>query len=318
MTENIVTGKKFKILIDATQDIWDRISFWTKASDVYYDDNSTVESNKPTNTLKRNTYYQLGQIAYEFTAPSWVMLRCTTAGTTSNVLPTTYSTISSVGQSITDGGAKFVVCDVRPSSTLSSSSYEIPAMSLVNDLNSQLSINGQKIYFDVHDGKYGINTSSSRGSSTFIPFIRMRPFTAFFTSFSAGKSTIGYVSYYNDSDTTSKFEVKYPAGTLAPSLPISNNFVTITLVDSTSSTRGYLVTFNQDGYYWMPQQKIGMDFYLYDNVDRIPDSPYSSNFGGFAYRAVGETATITVSDSAANPAGAPVLFYFLDLNRLII
>jgi hypothetical protein len=44
MTENIVTGKKFRILTDATNKIYDRISFWTKASDVEFNDGGTAES----------------------------------------------------------------------------------------------------------------------------------------------------------------------------------------------------------------------------------------------------------------------------------
>lgn len=46
MTENIVTGKKYRICTDATRDTWDRVSFWTKASDVYCDDGTTAEHTK--------------------------------------------------------------------------------------------------------------------------------------------------------------------------------------------------------------------------------------------------------------------------------
>lgn len=42
-TENIVKGKKFRILKDAVNNIWDRISFWTAASDVYLDSGSNLE-----------------------------------------------------------------------------------------------------------------------------------------------------------------------------------------------------------------------------------------------------------------------------------
>jgi len=170
MTENIVTGKKYRILTDAAQDTWDRISLWTKASDVYYNDNSTAEANRPINILKRSTAYAVGTVAYETTAPSWVMLRCTTAGTTAASTPSTYQTISSVGTTITDGTAKFTVYDVRPTTTLSSSAYLTPAVSLVNNLNSELTANGNKFYFDYQGGKYGFNTSSSRASGTFVPF----------------------------------------------------------------------------------------------------------------------------------------------------
>lgn len=170
MVENIVSGKKYRILVDATQDAWDRISFWTKASDVYYNDGTTAEENKPVAILKRNTSYAVGYIAYEKTAPSWVMLKCASGGTTATSLPTTYSTITTPGSLITDGTAKFVVYDVRPKDTFSNSPYQIPAMSLVNSLKSELTANGNQFYFDYQDGKYGYNTSSNRSASTFTPF----------------------------------------------------------------------------------------------------------------------------------------------------
>lgn len=170
MTENIVTGKKYRILTDAASDAWDRISLWTKASDVHYNDGSTAEMNRPINILKRSSAYTVGMIAYEPTAPSWTMLRCTTAGTTASTVPSTYQTISSAGTTITDGTAKFVVYDVRPTTTLSSSQYLVPSVSLVNSFNSELTANGNKFYFDYKNGQYGWNTSASRGSSTFHAF----------------------------------------------------------------------------------------------------------------------------------------------------
>ena len=170
MTENLVSGKKYRILTNAANDVWDRISFWTKASDVYYNDNTTAEANKPAAMLKRSTAYTVGTIAFETTAPSWVLLRCTTAGTTAASVPSTYSTISSVGATITDGTAKFAVYDARPTTTLSTSAYQIPAMSLVNSLNAELTANSKKFYFDYQNSKYGYNTDSARGASTFVPF----------------------------------------------------------------------------------------------------------------------------------------------------
>ncbi|MCM1100139.1 MAG: hypothetical protein NC079_00690 [Clostridium sp.] len=41
--ETIVTGRKFRKLIDETTMLWQRISFWTKASDVEFDDGSTLQ-----------------------------------------------------------------------------------------------------------------------------------------------------------------------------------------------------------------------------------------------------------------------------------
>lgn len=88
MTENKVTGKKYRILTDAVNDIWDRISFWTKASDIEYNDGTDGEALKT----------QVGTIEGELTA------------------------------------------------------------------------NGNRIYMDYKNGKYGYNTSASRGASTFHPF----------------------------------------------------------------------------------------------------------------------------------------------------
>ena len=88
MTENKVTGKKYRILTDAVNDIWDRISFWTKASDIEYDD-----------------------------------------GTDGEALKTRVGTIE-----------------------------------------GELTANGNRIYMDYQGGKYGYNTSASRGASTFHPF----------------------------------------------------------------------------------------------------------------------------------------------------
>lgn len=44
MSEQIVTGKKYRILTDVAQKIWQRVSFWTKSSDVEFDDGKTAET----------------------------------------------------------------------------------------------------------------------------------------------------------------------------------------------------------------------------------------------------------------------------------
>ena len=53
----------------------------------------------------------------------------------------------------------------------------------VDTLNSNLSANNNHFYFDYQNGKYGYNTSSSRGADTFHPFsnsqvITISPFTS--------------------------------------------------------------------------------------------------------------------------------------------
>lgn len=44
MIENIVTGKKYRILVDEENDSWDRISFWTSAEDVECTDGENMET----------------------------------------------------------------------------------------------------------------------------------------------------------------------------------------------------------------------------------------------------------------------------------
>lgn len=44
VNETILTGRKFRKLIDEVNKQWQRISFWTKASDVEFNDGSTAES----------------------------------------------------------------------------------------------------------------------------------------------------------------------------------------------------------------------------------------------------------------------------------
>ena len=43
VNEQIVTGRKFRKLIDETNKLWQKISFWTKASDVEFDNGMTAE-----------------------------------------------------------------------------------------------------------------------------------------------------------------------------------------------------------------------------------------------------------------------------------
>lgn len=43
INEEIVTGRKFRKLVDEATKLWQRISFWTKACDVEFDDGETAE-----------------------------------------------------------------------------------------------------------------------------------------------------------------------------------------------------------------------------------------------------------------------------------
>ena len=171
MKENIVSGQAYRILRGTS---WDRLSFWKKASDVVFDDGSTMEENKPISILQREREYRQGDIAYEPTAPSWVLLECVAQGYTAETVPYAYKNLNRTdgpGTVITDGDAQFVVYSVVPSTVLSTSSYIIPAMNLVNEIKSNLiASDGAEFYFDYRDGAYGFNTDPQRGAETFIPF----------------------------------------------------------------------------------------------------------------------------------------------------
>lgn len=64
------------------------------------------------NSLMRDTQYALGDTATVASAPGWVTLVCTQAGTTALAEPTTYATIASVGDSILDGTCVFTARNI--------------------------------------------------------------------------------------------------------------------------------------------------------------------------------------------------------------
>ena len=64
------------------------------------------------NSLMRNTQYSLGDTATVASAPGWVTLVCTQAGSTAMAEPTSYATISNVGDSILDGSCVFTARDI--------------------------------------------------------------------------------------------------------------------------------------------------------------------------------------------------------------
>ena len=64
------------------------------------------------NSLMRDTQYALGDTATVASAPGWVTLECTQAGTTALAEPATYATITSVGDSILDGSCVFTARNI--------------------------------------------------------------------------------------------------------------------------------------------------------------------------------------------------------------
>lgn len=64
------------------------------------------------NMLARNQAYQYGDIAYSNNLPSWAYLYCVQAGTTA-ASETSFSSVNTMGQYITDGTVKWIVDDIR-------------------------------------------------------------------------------------------------------------------------------------------------------------------------------------------------------------
>lgn len=58
MIENIVTGKKYRILTDEENDEWDRTSFWTHATDVEFSDGKNLEEKMLELTFKLKDFIE--------------------------------------------------------------------------------------------------------------------------------------------------------------------------------------------------------------------------------------------------------------------
>lgn len=137
MKEILVSGKHYRVLADSVNNIWHRISYWTKASDVEFDDGTRLEGKVFGHAiLAREKEYVVGDIAYCTNAPSWVQLQCIEAGKTATTEPPEYSQIQDntnygIGLMIKDGTATFVVFDIRPTQEESDSEFQAPSVGLL-------------------------------------------------------------------------------------------------------------------------------------------------------------------------------------------
>lgn len=81
----------------------------------------------------------------------------------------------------------------------------------LKEVNSSLKANNNQIYMDYHDGKYGINTSSSRGADTFIPFRSDCDMKAIVTFTSNANNPAGYTTIYKGEDELQSISFDYNA-----------------------------------------------------------------------------------------------------------
>lgn len=166
MANDTPISKKYRIWNEGNNE-WDRISFWTKGSDVHYD-NDTVTSQDLmlNNMLLRNKEYSYGDAVFEKTAKPCYMFRCEMDGTTAATTPSGYAN-ASTGDVITDGDARFRAYDISPSSD-GSSAYKTASLKSVKDIRNQIvDTDGTPFYFGMYDGNYGFYTSADKSSSSF-------------------------------------------------------------------------------------------------------------------------------------------------------
>lgn len=165
MTDTPIS-KKYRILNQNNE--WDRISFWTKGSDVHYDnDISTAQDLALVNNMLRNKDYFIGDMVYEKTAKPYYIFECVVNGTTAATTPSGYSSVSA-GEIVEDGDAQFRAYDIRPTTSDSGSSYITASSKTVDDVkNHVVDTDNEHFYFGNYGGNYGFFTSADRSASSF-------------------------------------------------------------------------------------------------------------------------------------------------------
>ena len=148
-TENLVTGKYYRILKDKANDIWDRISFWTHADDVQVSSGVTLTSDLDT----KNTKITATQTDFATIESSSVAAHAYIKGNLlvyNNQLYRAMTAIA-VGNTLTVG-------------------TNIEAVNVGTLSNMLTASNGNGFYFDVKNGTYGFYPTASKASSEFVPF----------------------------------------------------------------------------------------------------------------------------------------------------
>lgn len=196
MANDTPVSKKYRVLKNEASDTWDRVSFWTKASDVYFNDDVSAKDLKPTNTLLRNTFYSIGDVVFEKTARTRYLFVCIVSGITDTDTPIEYAR-ALPGDLVIDGTAQFRMYNYKPSST-STDLYNTSSLRAVDNVKSRLIADDNvEFYFGKENDIYGFFTSEARTNATFHPFqhgyTRYSPFNSSTTptksfSINAGQS----------------------------------------------------------------------------------------------------------------------------------
>lgn len=148
-TENIVKNQYYRILKNATQHIWNRISYWTHADDVELENGTILSSDLAAKDEK------ISDLLTDF-APVERSATASQAYMKGQCLiydNQFYRAIAAIAR----GNALVVGTNIQVMSA-----SEISTMLTAN--------NGSEFYFDVKDGKYGFYPNASKTSSEFIQF----------------------------------------------------------------------------------------------------------------------------------------------------
>ena len=146
MTENIV-HRKYRILTDAFNDVWDRISFWHAAEDIELSNGTNLE----TDLANKNT--ALNAICTNF-AP--IETSPATSQHARGEMLIYNDHLYRVKAAIASGDTLTVGTNIEERNTSTLSQHLVAS-------------NGDQFYFDYKDGKYGFYPSASKAASEFIP-----------------------------------------------------------------------------------------------------------------------------------------------------
>ena len=145
MTENIV-HKKYRILVDEVNDVWNRISWWTKSEDVHLTSGVSLDTDLSNKNTQINA--NLANLGTVETSPS-------THAYTKGQMLVYNNQLYKVIAAIAVGNALTVGTNIQAVS--------------ISSLSSMLvATDGTQFYFDYKDGHYGFYPNASKTASQFV------------------------------------------------------------------------------------------------------------------------------------------------------
>lgn len=191
-TENLVTGKYYRILKDKANDVWDRISFWTHSDDVQTASGITLTNDLVTKDTKISA-----------TQNDFAMIEATSVSTHPYV----------IGNMLVYNNQLYrVISAIAVGATLVPGT-NIEAVNVGTLSNMLTTSDGKGFNFDVKDGTYGFYPSASKLPEEFVPFGGSAPELVYLGSYPT-TSSFDLTSYDHYKDfTNDSFIFKNISGT---------------------------------------------------------------------------------------------------------